>query len=87
MKQIARDSVLHTYVEQSCGDHTIIDNVLMTFLVMVPGQNLPVHYDVPLFREIPKDRAPGLLNNFYLLCCLTSNFSLATCRIRTKWAK
>ena len=60
MKDVAKESKLHARVTEQCGaNHRIIDNFLMTFLVMVPGQTLPVHYDVPLFQNIPKDKAPG----------------------------
>ena len=59
MKKIAAESVLNDHVIESCKGHEIIDNVLMTFLVIVPGHALPVHYDVPLFKNIPKENAPG----------------------------
>ena len=59
MKKIAAESVLNDHVIESCKAHEIIDNVLMTFLVIVPGHALPVHYDVPLFKNIPKENAPG----------------------------
>ena len=44
MKQIGKESVLHDYVKKACGDRTLIDNVLVTLVVMVPDQILPVHY-------------------------------------------
>ena len=59
MHKITKGSIVEEKVRQQCGESSIIDNVMMTFLIMVPGQALPVHYDVPLFRDIPKENAPG----------------------------
>jgi len=60
LREVSRSNLLNEKVKAACGDHDIIDHVLMTVLIMVPGQNLPVHFDVPLFREIPKNSAPGM---------------------------
>lgn len=49
---------LDSYVRNICGKEAIIEPFMINLLVMLPGQALPVHYDVPLFTDLAKSAAP-----------------------------
>ena len=59
MQTIMKSDKLETEVRSICGQNSIIEPFMINLLIMLPGQALPVHYDVPLFTDMRKDAAPG----------------------------
>ena len=59
MQTTMKSDKLETEVRSICGQDSIIEPFMINLLIMLPGQALPVHYDVPLFTDMRKDAAPG----------------------------
>ena len=59
MQSLMKSDKLEQEVRGICGADAVIEPFMVNLLVMLPGQALPVHYDVPLFTDVSKDSAPG----------------------------
>ena len=58
VQKLMQSDRLDGIVQNICGQDSIIDPFMINLLVMLPGQALPVHYDVPLFTDLAKSAAP-----------------------------
>ena len=58
VQKLMKSEQLDGYVRNICGQDAIIEPFMINLLVMLPGQALPVHYDVPLFTDLAKSAAP-----------------------------
>ena len=66
LAEIMAKSQVNDALKNTCEDG-ILKNVFMTMLVMLPGQTVPVHYDIPLFSDLTKANAPAWLQVAYAL--------------------
>ena len=58
IQELMQSDQLDGHVRDICGADAIIEPFMINLLVMLPGQALPVHYDVPLFTDLAKSAAP-----------------------------
>ena len=66
LAEIMAKSPVNDALKRTC-EEGILKNVVMTMLVMLPGQTVPVHYDIPLFSDLTKANAPAWLQVAYAL--------------------
>ena len=72
LAEIMAKSPVNGALENTCQEG-ILRNVVMTMLIMLPGQTVPVHYDIPLFSDLPKANAPAWLQVAYALSGLNKD--------------